>query len=269
MPFRDVPKQVFDLGIQPAAEAANAYALRVDCAPHTAAIDDRVRNEIARCDVMVADVTGQNPNVLYEVGYAHALAKPVIFITQGQFDKLVFDVSRFLHTDYSKDRIVELRDNLVPRIKAALDADRMPRRPVGPCPLTLRLNGIDVPEIGRGKSGLIPLRIPKNSSNDCARAPMALCNTRSPIPFQVEGFHLLAQTCSSVAACEMWPREPDWLHVPSDGYGEFTRRFTLFRGRQSVSYCDTMQLPAQFRVAPPESSSAHVRFELLLGAWLF
>ena len=37
-------------------------------------------------DVVVADVTGQRPNVIYEIGYAHGQRKPVILI--GRSDSL-------------------------------------------------------------------------------------------------------------------------------------------------------------------------------------
>ncbi|HZF14037.1 MAG TPA: hypothetical protein VFE33_35025 [Thermoanaerobaculia bacterium] len=42
-------------------------------------------------DVVVADLTGRNANVLYEVGIAHALAKPVILLAQSDAD-IPFDL---------------------------------------------------------------------------------------------------------------------------------------------------------------------------------
>ena len=40
---------------------------------------DRVCNQIAKADLIVADLTGRNPNVFYETGYAHALTTRVSF----------------------------------------------------------------------------------------------------------------------------------------------------------------------------------------------
>ena len=35
---------------------------------------------------MIADITGRNPNVLYELGVAHTLAKPVLIISRNAAD---------------------------------------------------------------------------------------------------------------------------------------------------------------------------------------
>jgi Domain of unknown function (DUF4062) len=41
-----------------------------------------LQDQIQNADFIIADVTGGNPNVLYEVGFAHALKKPVLPIVQ-------------------------------------------------------------------------------------------------------------------------------------------------------------------------------------------
>jgi len=37
-------------------------------------------------DFVIADITGRNPNVLYELGIAHTLAKPVLIISSNAAD---------------------------------------------------------------------------------------------------------------------------------------------------------------------------------------
>jgi hypothetical protein len=37
-------------------------------------------------DFVIADITGRNPNVLYELGIAHTLAKPVLIVSQSEKD---------------------------------------------------------------------------------------------------------------------------------------------------------------------------------------
>ncbi|UKK86030.1 hypothetical protein L7H23_07985 [Sphingopyxis sp. BSN-002] len=41
-------------------------------------IDDEVRRNISECELLIADITYNNFNVLYEIGYAAALGKPII-----------------------------------------------------------------------------------------------------------------------------------------------------------------------------------------------
>ena len=65
-------------------------------------IIDQIWQGIRRADVVVADITGSNPNVFYELGLAHALGKEVIMLAQGT-EAPPFDVStaRLLRYDLS------------------------------------------------------------------------------------------------------------------------------------------------------------------------
>jgi hypothetical protein len=58
----------------------------------------RVYNQIAKADLIVADMTGRNPNAFYEVGYAHALNRNAILLTEGA-DHIPFDL-KHIHTYY-------------------------------------------------------------------------------------------------------------------------------------------------------------------------
>lgn len=55
-------------------------------------ITDQIWHGIRRADVVVADITGSNPNVFYELGLAHALGKEVVIAAQG-VERPPFDVS--------------------------------------------------------------------------------------------------------------------------------------------------------------------------------
>ena len=52
--------------------------------------------------VIIADVTGRNPNVMYEVGIAHTLGKSVILLTQ-EVNDIPFDFRGYRHIDYTDD----------------------------------------------------------------------------------------------------------------------------------------------------------------------
>ena len=62
---------------------------------------ERIYNQIAKADLIVADLTGRNPNVFYETGYAHALGKRVILLTRNSKD-IPFDPSKIFHMIYSE-----------------------------------------------------------------------------------------------------------------------------------------------------------------------
>jgi nucleoside 2-deoxyribosyltransferase len=53
---------------------------------------DQIFDDIRRSKFCIADLTGNNPNVFAELGYALALEKPIILLTQDGFEKLPFDI---------------------------------------------------------------------------------------------------------------------------------------------------------------------------------
>ena len=55
-------------------------------------ITDQIWHGIRRAEVIVADISGNNPNVFYELGLAHALGKEVVITAQGA-ERPPFDVS--------------------------------------------------------------------------------------------------------------------------------------------------------------------------------
>ena len=55
---------------------------------------------IYKADVIIADLTGLNANVFYELGLAHAMNKKVIIITQD-LSELPFDIKSYRANEYS------------------------------------------------------------------------------------------------------------------------------------------------------------------------
>lgn len=55
---------------------------------------------IANAELIVADVTGLNPNVLYELGLAHAMGKRCVMLTQKIAD-LPYDLRPYRANEYS------------------------------------------------------------------------------------------------------------------------------------------------------------------------
>lgn len=57
-------------------------------------IDDLIREQINDIDVLIADITFSNHNVLYEIGYAIAVGKPVILTVNTAIEKSVERIQR-------------------------------------------------------------------------------------------------------------------------------------------------------------------------------
>lgn len=55
---------------------------------------------IANADLIIADVTGLNPNVMYELGLAHGLGKRTVMITQ-RLETLPFDLRPYRANEYT------------------------------------------------------------------------------------------------------------------------------------------------------------------------
>src|SRR5438105_9690132 len=122
MPFDSGFDDIYKFGIKGAAEDADAYAERIDEQIFSEGILDRVFNQINKADVIVADMTGRNPNVFYEVGYAHALGKIVLLLTQ-QGDDIPFDLKHHQHIVYGGS-IEVLKSQLVRRMFWAVEESR-------------------------------------------------------------------------------------------------------------------------------------------------
>ena len=65
--------------------------IRADEIVHPRRITDAILQATLLSDLVVADLTGSNPNVFYELGLAHASGCDVIMITQES--KIPFDVT--------------------------------------------------------------------------------------------------------------------------------------------------------------------------------
>ncbi|HTW63254.1 MAG TPA: hypothetical protein VME17_01505 [Bryobacteraceae bacterium] len=80
--------------IQKQAEAAGFEVFRIDEKAGPGVIFQDIQREIEKAEIVVAEITPANPNVFYELGYAHALGKPTILLAQRGVD-LPFDIRSF------------------------------------------------------------------------------------------------------------------------------------------------------------------------------
>lgn len=95
MQFSEEYNNLYTEVIKPICEE---FGYRVDRADEfftsTPIISDIVKS-IKNSSVIIAEITPDNPNVFYEVGYAHAINKPTILLCDRKREKLPFDISGF------------------------------------------------------------------------------------------------------------------------------------------------------------------------------
>ncbi len=127
MPYHTSFDDIYLLGIKQTCEDAGADCTRADEQIHQEKILDRVYNQIAKADVIVAEMTGCNANVFYEVGYAHALNKHVILLTQEAKD-IPFDLTQYQHIIYGNKITHQLKPELSKKLRWCLDNPKKPTR---------------------------------------------------------------------------------------------------------------------------------------------
>jgi hypothetical protein len=88
--------------VKPAAEACGYRTVRADEISGPDIINTSIIQHLVHAGMAVADLTGMNPNVFYELGVRHAFAKPAVqMITAGE--RLPFDVAGIRTIPYDFD----------------------------------------------------------------------------------------------------------------------------------------------------------------------
>jgi len=119
MQFSDEYNQLYEEVIRPVIEGFGIQCERADEYSSTNPIIQDIVNSITEASVVIADVTPDNPNVFYEVGYSHALGKPTILLCDKKRTKLPFDLSSFRTLFY--DNTIAGKAQVEKRLKKFLD----------------------------------------------------------------------------------------------------------------------------------------------------
>ncbi len=88
MPFSSSElNDIYEYFVKPSLESGcDLHCERGDDVFGSNVIMEDIRYAIASCRVVIADLTGRNPNVFYEVGIAHTLDKEVLLLSQSMED---------------------------------------------------------------------------------------------------------------------------------------------------------------------------------------
>ena len=100
LPFEDEFEKLYHDKIVPLLEENNYSVKKADSLSTQRNIIEDIIDGITNADLIIADLTGLNANVFYELGIAHGLGIPTVLITQD-VEELPFDLSAYKNVEYS------------------------------------------------------------------------------------------------------------------------------------------------------------------------
>jgi hypothetical protein len=109
--------------LEPAIRNADLEPYRVDRDPRASIPIEQIESGIRDAVVCLADITADNPNIWFELGYAIASGKPVVLVSAASRQRFPFDVQHrniiTYNTDSSSD-FSALGDSITLRLRAEL-----------------------------------------------------------------------------------------------------------------------------------------------------
>jgi len=103
MPFGGWFDDYFESIYKPALEEAGLRVNRADDLYRPSTIVNDIWTYTQSAKLILADLSNKNPNVFYELGLAHALAKPAILITES-IEDVPFDLRALRVIEYDKNQ---------------------------------------------------------------------------------------------------------------------------------------------------------------------
>ncbi len=119
MPFDSEMDNIYSCLIKPAIQKAGLASLRADSLLRPGSIIEQIRTSIRQSRFLIADVTSKNANVMYEIGLAQAMGKPIIFISQDLND-IPFDIRHLRVIIYDTNNFEKTQKELMISINEIL-----------------------------------------------------------------------------------------------------------------------------------------------------
>jgi len=104
MQFTEEFDELYDEVIKPVCTEFGFHAIRADDIFTQNPIMQDIEDSIQESAIVIADITPDNPNVYYEVGYSHGVKKPTILLCDTNRERLPFDLSG-IRTIFYKNKI--------------------------------------------------------------------------------------------------------------------------------------------------------------------
>jgi hypothetical protein len=104
----------------PACEQFGLQVVRADKIADPGELPDQIFTYLRDAEIVVADVSGGNPNVMYELGLRHS--KHAITLQVGEYGRLPFDVQSIRTIQFVRNEmgLIEARNALTEALRAAL-----------------------------------------------------------------------------------------------------------------------------------------------------
>lgn len=134
--------EVYEQVIHAACRRFAIVPIRADDLPGSGEINEQVCRQIVDADIVIADLDGGNPNVMYELGIRHAIGKPTVQL--GEHGRLPFDISiiRTIQFTRSPNGLIKARRALESAIQAGMDSGF---ELLTPARIIRRLPGVPMP----------------------------------------------------------------------------------------------------------------------------
>ncbi len=121
-PIREQSDEILEYIIAPAVEECGYEPpVRADAIAEPGNITLQVIQRVDAADLVVADLTGHNPNVFYEIAVRHAVRKPLILIMERLtgYENVPFDISqdRVIFYTHNVKQVHECRQKIVDQIR--------------------------------------------------------------------------------------------------------------------------------------------------------
>lgn len=113
MPFVEMLKPIYEDHIKNVVKKTKLDVVRGDDIFTANSVMEDVWSAINGARIVIAECTGRNPNVFYEIGMAHTIGKPIILITQNSND-VPFDLRhiRYIKYDYTPRGMKDFESSL-------------------------------------------------------------------------------------------------------------------------------------------------------------
>lgn len=117
---RNNADKLFKYIIKPVCDVCDFEAIRVDQLNDANSITQVIIEYLDEADLVIADISGHNPNVFYEMGFRARTKKPIIHL-KTKNEELPFDINTIRTFEYDLtdlDSVDEIKERLIKTIKS-------------------------------------------------------------------------------------------------------------------------------------------------------